>query len=141
MSDLILTGEPAATPAEDPARIWGHIFDMGLRAGRSSAGNEEVITQLLDAALGCMLDESQPDDLREKAFANCIGFATGYREMMLVTPLQFLTREQTARVQALPRGVRRAWLAEYRKGVKRWVNAGGTLSGRRPILPSIPGLP
>lgn len=112
--------------------------EQGIAAGRNHAGNEAVLLGVIDGALGCALDESQPDDLREKSAEYAIGFAQGWHEIMMVQPLFLLTRQQTARVNSLPRRIRLAWLAEYKRGVRRWQRAGGNLSGKRPVLPQIP---
>jgi hypothetical protein len=93
---------------------------------------------VIDGTLGCALDESQPDDMREKSAWYAAGFAKGWSEIMMVQPLFLLTRQQTARVQSLPRRVRKAWESEYRRGVRQWQRAGGNMSGRRPVLPEIP---
>lgn len=110
----------------------------GIAAGRNHAGDEKVIDGVIEYSLGCALDESQPDDMREKSAEYAIGFAQGWHEIMMVQPMFLLTRQQTARVLSLPRAVRRAWKSEYDRGVRQWQRAGGTLSGRRPVLPEIP---
>lgn len=122
-----------------PPADWVHPQrTSGIAAGRNHAGNEGVLLGVIDGALGCALDESQPDDLRQKSAEYALGFAQGWHEIMMVTPLFLLTRQQTARVLSLPRRLRVAWMAEYKRGVRRWQRAGGTLSGKRPVLPEIP---
>jgi hypothetical protein len=135
--DLIITGEPASAEP-DLLKIYGSIFDAGQRAGRESAGKDEVLDQVVDAALTGLLDEGSPEHVREKIFANIVGFATGWAEVMAVKPLNFLTRQQTARVLSLPRDIRRAWRSDYDRGIKKWNAAGGALLGRGPILPEVP---
>jgi hypothetical protein len=110
----------------------------GIIAGRNHAGDEEKIAHVIEYGLACALDETQPDDLREKSGEYALGFAQGWHEIMMVTPLFLLTRQQTARVNSLPRRVRRAWMSEYKRGVRQWRRAGGNLGGRRPVLPEIP---
>lgn len=124
---------------EDPT--WVHpVRERGRAAGRMIAGDEEKLCAVMEAALACGLDETYPEDIREKALLNCLGVAEGYREMMMEVPfpMQFLTRVQTARVLGLPRIVRRAWMSHYNRGVRHWVKQGGSLSGKRPMLPEIP---
>lgn len=130
----------AAPPGDGVVIVdWVHpARQAGLVAGRNHAGDENVLLGLIEHGIGCALDESQPDDMREKSGEYVLGFAQGWREIMMITPLFLLTRQQTARVQSLPRRVRRAWLAEYERGVRRWQRAGGNLSGKRPVLPQIP---
>lgn len=114
--------------------------EKGREAGAACAPNEDVLVQVLDAALTCMLDETQAERDRERAYENCIGFAEGFAAMMEVKPLLFLTRQQTAHVERLPRRIRRAWFSLYRSGVRRWQRAGGNMvAGNRPELPEIPG--
>lgn len=138
MDELTTTYEAAAPGAPLPEG-WVHpARTAGLIAGRNHAGNEAVMIGLLEHGIGCALDESQPDDMRQKSAEYAIGFAQGWREIMMIQPLFLLTRQQTARVQSLPRRVRLAWLSEYNRGVRRWQRAGGTLSGKRPVLPEIP---
>jgi hypothetical protein len=134
IDDLTTTYEPVPPPDGwvHPARAAGVI------AGRNHAGDETVLLGVAEHGLGCALDEAQPDDLREKSAEYVIGFSQGWSELMMVQPLFLLTRQQTARVQSLPRRIRRAWLAEYHRGVKHWQRAGGNLSGKRPELPMIP---
>lgn len=115
-----------------PARAQGRID------GRAQAGKDEIFEQVVEAGLGCVLDETYPESVREKAGENVLGFAEGWAEMMQVTPMQFLTRQQTARVLELPRPLRRAWLSEYKKGCRHWARGGGAISGKRPVLPEIP---
>lgn len=135
----LTTTYDAAEPGAPLPDGWIHpARAAGIAAGRNHAGNEAVLIGLIEHGLGCALDESQPDDLREKSAEYAIGFAQGWREIMMVTPLFLLTRQQTARVQSLPRRVRLAWMSEYNRGVRRWQRAGGTLSGKRPVLPEIP---
>jgi hypothetical protein len=107
--------------------------EQGREAGRASCGKDETFALMVEAALGCVLDETMPERTREKSGEYCLGFAEGWAEMMAVAPLKFLTRLQTARVNSLPRRIRLMWLSEYRKGVKRWRKKGG-----RPVLPEIP---
>ncbi len=136
-----MTELTATYDTSEPADQAGYVHpqrEQGLAAGRNHAGNEAVMEGVIDGALGCALDESQPDDLREKSAEYAIGFAQGWHEIMMVQPLFLLTRQQTGRVQSLPRRVRLAWMAEYKRGVRRWQRAGGTLSGKRPVLPEIP---
>jgi hypothetical protein len=135
--DLIITGEPASAEP-DLLKIYGSIFDAGQRAGRESAGKDEVLDQVVDAALTGLLDEGSPEHVREKIFANIVGFATGWAEMMAIQPMMFLTRQQTWKVQHMTRGMRQAWLSEYKRGLKHWRAKGGSLGGRRPVLPALP---
>jgi hypothetical protein len=125
----------------ETAEAAGYIHPQrtaGVVAGRNHGGDEGVLLGVIEYALGCALDETQPDDLREKSAEYAIGFAQGWNEILMVQPLFLLTRQQTARVNSLPRRVRRAWLAEYQRGVRHWQRAGGNLSGKRPVLPEIP---
>lgn len=120
--------------------------EQGMLAGRASAGDDDkaraLYDQVVDAALTFLAeerDDNLPTPMHEATYEHFIGFVDGWGEAMAVTPLLFLTRQQTMRVQQLPRAVRVPWRAEYDKGVKRWQRAGGRLSGKRPILPAIPG--
>lgn len=125
----------------ETAEAAGYVHPQrtaGIAAGRNNAGNDAVMEGVIDGTLGCALDESAPDDMREKCAEYAIGFAQGWHEILMVQPLFLLTRQQTARVNSLPRRVRLAWLSEYNRGVRRWQRAGGTLSGKRPVLPEIP---
>jgi hypothetical protein len=139
MTDLIVSVvPPEEAEADSVMRIYSHIYDAGVAAGRENAGKDEVMEQVSEAAIGGLLDEGAPEHVREKIFANLIGFTQGWREVMLMQPLQFLTRFQTWRVQQLPRKIRLAWRSEYDRGVKHWRTQGGSLGGNRPVLPEIP---
>jgi hypothetical protein len=141
MSNLIVTGispEEVAAETEDAlTKIYAHIYDSGVQSGRENAGKDEIMEQVAEAAIGGLLDEGAPEHVREKIFANLIGFTQGWREVMLVEQLQFLTRFQSWRVSQLPRRIRIAWRSEYDRGLKRWRAKGGSLGGR-PVLPEIP---
>lgn len=128
----------AESPDDALLAIYGRVFDAGLNSGRRNAGSDDVFTMVADATLACLLDETAPEHVREKSFANLLGFVTGWSEVLAVPPRQFLTPYQAWCVTRMPRAMRQAWESEYRKGVKRWRTAGGTLSGKRPVLPEIP---
>lgn len=114
--------------------------EQGREAGAVTAPNEDVFVQVIDAALTCMLDETQRESDRERAYENVIGFAEGWAAMMDVKPLLFLTRQQTAKVNALPRKFRLAFMSEYKRGVRQWQRRGGALvAGNRPVIPVPPG--
>lgn len=130
--EITTTYEPGPPDWTHPQRV------AGISAGRGCAGDLSKIEHVIDYGLACALDETQPDDLREKSAEYAIGFAQGWHEIMMVTPLFLLSRQQTARVNSLPRRIRRAWLSEYERGVRQWRRAGGNLGGRRPVLPEIP---
>jgi len=128
----------AATRTDDPTVIYGRAFDAGLSSGRRNAGNDEIFSLVTDATLTCLMDEAAPEHVREKSFANLVGFCTGWGEVLAVPARQFLTPYQSWCVTRLPRAIRQGWESEYRKGVKRWRAAGGSVSGKRPVLPAVP---
>ena len=132
----LVTG--ATTSTDDLTVIYGRAFDAGLSSGRRNAGNDEIFALVTDATLACLMDETAPEHVREKSFANLIGFTEGWREAMAVPVRQFLTPYQSWCVTRLPRAIRQGWESEYRKGVKKWQKGGGTLSGRRPVFPAVP---
>lgn len=117
---------------------------LGRAAGRQNADNEELYLTIIDAGLTALLKEDTPEDIGEKIYENIAGFVEGRAEVLAkieeTVPMMFLTKAQTARVEALPRNVRRSWLSEYRKGAKQWHKRGGKMIvGNRPVLPVIPG--
>ena len=120
-----------------PAREQGRINGREA-AGGGRTPNVDLYAAVIDASLTCVLDETQQERDRERSGENLRGFAEGWAEMMAVEPLQFLTRIQTARVLSLPRRIRMMWIAEHRRACRRWARAGGAVSGKRPVLPSIP---
>lgn len=133
---LIVTGH--ANVEDDPT--WVHpMRERGRESGRAISGDEASLCASMEGALTYGLDENETEHDRERVLQYLIGLAEGYRELMVIQPLQFLTRQQTAHVMGLPRALRVPWLADYRRACKRWANAGGSMSGRRPVLPSIPG--
>lgn len=135
-------GAVSIHPNMHPARRHGMTAGMVAAGGRQP--NEEIYVQVIDAVLTSLLEEREddtPTPEHEASYENLCGFVEGFAKMMEVKPLLFLTRAQTAHVEALPRPIKLAWRAEYRRSVKKWKRAGGALSGKRPVLPSIPGDP
>lgn len=134
-------GNPArANP--DAIEVLHPQREKGREAGRTLPDDKQGETRYLesiDAALTCLLDETTPENIAERVFENLMGVVEGYEEAAAIRPLQFLTRMQTDRVLKLPRGLRRAWLSEHSKAVRRWAKGGGSISGKRPQLPAIPG--
>lgn len=116
--------------------------EQGRGSGRAHAGADEKATKLyvdvIDATLTALLDESTPEHIADKTFEHFLGFIEGWSEMMEVEPLLFLTRQQTARINTLPRRLRLAWMSEYKRGVRQWQRRGGAVEGNRPVLPEIP---
>jgi hypothetical protein len=113
--------------------------EMGRESGAKSAEDESVFLQVIDAALDALLDETTPERIGEKVYENLLGYIEGREATLAVKPLLFLSRLETARVERLPRRIRRAWFSLYKAGVRRWQRGGGQLSGKRPVLPEIPG--
>jgi hypothetical protein len=143
MGRIILTGNDAPLPEDVTVERVHPQRERGRAAGRANADNDEVYFAVIDAALAALLNETTPEAMGERVYENLVGFVEGRSEALAkieeTEPLPFLTKAQTARVEALPRPVRRAWRAEYDRSVRRWHRAGGELSGRRLVLPVIPG--
>jgi len=112
--------------------------EQGRMAGRNHAGDEKLMEQVVDGSLGCAMDTKQQEADRRRAGEYLWGFAEGWAEIMAVTPIEFLTRQETARVQSLPDWLRAQWVERYSRAVASWYAAGGRLSGRKPVLPAIP---
>lgn len=131
MTDLAVTYATDARIKRDPRAL-------GLAAGRNNAGNEALLCAMAEASLTCLLDDDQREDVRTDSYEYLIGFCQGWREIMMVTPFTFLTRQQTARVLSLPARVRREWMQEYNRGCYAWKERGGNVEGNQPVLPGIP---
>lgn len=126
-------------PVQAEVNTWHPAREKGYASGAACCDDEALYTQVVDIALGALLDETTPEHIAEKVYEHLCGYVEGRTEMLAVQPLQFLTRQQTAQVAHLPRRLRLAWTSLYKRAVKRWRHAGGTLSGRKPVLPAIPG--
>jgi hypothetical protein len=137
---LLVDQYGAALPASDAPAVIHPAWEKGYASGAACAPNDDLLTNMVGVSLDCMLDETQPDHDRERSYENMTGFVAGYHDMMAVKPLLFLTRQQTAHVNRLPRRIRRAWLSEYERGCRQWQRRGGAMiGGNRPVLPEIPG--
>jgi len=140
MKSLLVDASGVPLPPSDAPEVIHPQREKGYEAGAASAPNEKLMEDLIELTIGYLLDETQPVRDLERSYENLLGFLAGYNDMMAVKPLLFLTRQQTAKVERLPRRIRRAWFSEYERGVRAWRKRGGTLvEGNRPVLPEIPG--
>ena len=140
MKSLLVDSTGVPLPPSDAPEVIHPAREKGYESGAACAPNEQLLTDLIGVTIDCLLDETQTERDRERSYENLIGFLAGYTDMMAVRPLLFLTRQLTAKVNRLPRRIRRAWFSEYERGVRAWRKRGGTLvEGNRPVLPEIPG--